>query len=93
MYTCIHIHKYNIYRKIYTKLYQNVVYILCRFCIHFVYVNSDHKNYVYNLYTKFIQNAYNSMYSKCIPHLNTFFMLFLANHCTHFKLETCWLNK
>ena len=41
MYTCMDIHKYNIYRKIYTKFCQNVVYILCRFCKHFMYVNSD----------------------------------------------------
>ena len=48
----------------YTKVCQNVKYILCTSCIHFAYINSNLqkmyiiKNYVYNLCTKYMQNLY-----------------------------------
>ena len=48
----------------YTKVCQNVKYILGTSYIRFAYINSDLqkmyilKNYVYNLYTKYMQNEY-----------------------------------
>ena len=67
LYTCIHIYKYKIYRKIYTKFYQNAVYILCRFCIHFVYVNSDLQILITRtMYTICKQNSYKMHIIHCI---------------------------
>ena len=50
----------NFVYKMYTKVCQNVGYILYTICIHELRStkSAHHKNYVYNLYTKFIQNVY-----------------------------------
>ena len=46
--------------KMYVKVCRNVKYILYTFCIHQFWATKSvhHKHYVYNLYTKFIQNVY-----------------------------------
>ena len=56
--------RYIVY-KVYTKLCRNMGYILYtnilyRFCIHQFWSTKSvhHKHYLYNLYTKFIQNVY-----------------------------------
>ena len=57
--------------KIYIKFCRNVGYILYTdilYSLHFAYINSDlqkiyHKTYVYNLYSKLMQNVYTN---KCM---------------------------
>ena len=73
------------------------------FCIHFVHINSDLLILIIKtMYAMCIQNSY-KMYIHCIqnvPHISTdsdtFFVLFLANHCTQFKqfkFVTCLFSK
>ena len=76
-------------------LYTNMLYI---FCIHqFLSTKSIHnKHYVYNFYTKFIQNVYtnNCMQNGWIlisTSIDPFVVQFLVNHCKQLRLETCWL--
>ena len=80
----------------YTKVCQNVGYILYTFCIHqFRSTKSvHHKNYVHNLYTKFIQNVYRNICMQNGSHISTyfdpFFMHFLVIISQQLTLETCW---
>ena len=59
------------------------------FCIHFVYINSDPqkvyiiKNYVYNLCTKFKQNAYTNNYTQNGFHISTYFDPFVVHFLTN----------
>ena len=106
----VYMYMYNTHTYIYISIIytQNLYQSLSKCGIHFVYIlytfcefwstNSDHKNYVHNLYTKIIQNVY-SLSSKCTPHLNnpdTLLVLFLATHFTQFKqfkFVTCLTSK
>ena len=55
------------------------------FCLHFVYINSGstksvhHKNCVYNLYTKFIQNVYTNNCMQNRSHISTYFEPFVVH--------------
>ena len=87
---------------LYTKVCQNMGYILYTnilytFCMHQFWSTSnvDHKHYVYNLYTKFIQNVStnNCMQNGSLisTYFDPFVVHFLVNHCKQLRLETCWL--
>ena len=60
--------------KVYVKVCWNVgyifyTYLLYTFCIHWFWSTKSvhHKNYVYNLYTKFMQNVYKNNLCKMDP--------------------------
>ena len=68
--------------KMYTNVCRNVRYvlytnILCTFCIHQFWSTESlhHKHYVYNFYTKIIQNVYTN---NCIRYLDIFWLIFCA---------------
>ena len=59
----------------YTKVFQNMGYILCTSCIHFGYINSDLQkvHIVKTMYTICVQNTYKmyiNNYIKCILQFN-----------------------
>ena len=74
------------------------VYILYTFYIHDFWSTKsvNHKNYVYNIYARFIEDVYtnNCMQngSHNSTHFDACFVHFLVNHCTQLRLETCWLS-
>ena len=74
----------NFVYKMYTKVCQNVGYILHAFFMHQFWSTKSvhHKHYVYILYTKFIQN---------VPTNNCMQNGFFIYHCKQLRLETCWL--
>ena len=84
----------NFVYKMYTKVCWNVGYILYTFCIHQFWSTKSvhHKHYVYNLYTKFIQNVYtnNCMQNGSLisQYFDPFVVHFLVNHCKQLRLET-----
>ena len=57
----------------YTKVCRDVGYILYMFCIYQFWSTKSvhHKNYVYNLYIKSIQNVYTSNCIKNVSHIST----------------------
>ena len=54
--------------KMYTKVFQNMGYILCTSCIHFGYINSDLQkvHIVKTMYTICVQNTYKMYINNCI---------------------------
>ena len=89
----------NFLYKIYTKVCQNLGYILYTnilhtFCIYPFWCTKivHHKHYVYNLYTKFIQNvyAYNCIYAEWIPHFNIFWLVCCALPCESLQTIKTW---
>ena len=86
-----------------TNVCRNMGYILHTFCPYFVYTNSNlqkdlhPKNYgyiqfVYKIHTEFIQIIVCKKLSYVSRYFEPFVLQFLSNHCTEFKLETCWFS-
>ena len=84
---------------LYTKVCRNVEYILYTnilytFCMHQFWSTESvhHKHYVYNVYTKFIQNVYtnNCMQNGSLisQYFDPFVVHFLVNHCKQLRPET-----
>ena len=80
------------------KSLSNMGYILYTSFIHqFCSTKSvHHKNYIYNLYTKLIQNVYTNNCMQNGSHISRYFDTFvvysLGNNWSQLRLETYWLS-